>query len=34
MEVFRLSAKSGEGIDDFLKHLAIRLTESRSTSLA
>jgi hydrogenase nickel incorporation protein HypB len=34
MEVFRLSAKSGEGIDDLLKHLAIRLTESRSTSLA
>lgn len=34
MEVFRLSTKSGEGIDDFLKHLATRLAEARSTSVA
>ena len=34
MEVFRLSTKSGEGVDDFLKHLATRLAEARSTSVA
>jgi hydrogenase nickel incorporation protein HypB len=34
MEVFRLSTKSGEGIDDFLKHLATRLAEAPSTSVA
>jgi hydrogenase nickel incorporation protein HypB len=34
MEVFRLSTKSGEGIDDFLKHLATRLAEARSISVA
>jgi len=34
MEVFRSSTKSGEGVDDFLKHLATRLAEARSTSVA
>jgi hydrogenase nickel incorporation protein HypB len=33
MQVFKLSAKSGEGLDDFLKYLQGRLTEARSTSL-
>ena len=34
MQVFKLSAKSGEGIDDFLRFLAGRLAETRSTSVA
>ena len=34
MQVFRLSTKSGEGIDDFLKYLETRLSEARSTSVA
>jgi hydrogenase nickel incorporation protein HypB len=34
IEMFRLSTKSGEGIDDFLKHLATRLAEARSASVA
>jgi hydrogenase nickel incorporation protein HypB len=34
MQVFKLSAKSGEGLDDFLKYLQARLTEARSTSVA
>jgi hydrogenase nickel incorporation protein HypB len=34
MEVFRSSTKSGEGVDDFLKHLATRLAEARSISVA
>jgi hydrogenase nickel incorporation protein HypB len=33
MQVFKLSAKSGEGLDDFLKYLQARLTEARSTSV-
>lgn len=33
MQVFKLSTKSGEGIDDFLKYLQGRLTEARSTSV-
>lgn len=34
MRVFKLSTKSGEGLDDFLKYLESRLTEARSTSVA
>jgi hydrogenase nickel incorporation protein HypB len=34
MEVFRLSTKSGEGVHDVLKHLATRLAEARSASVA
>lgn len=33
MQVFKLSTKSGEGLDDFLKYLQARLTEARSTSV-
>jgi hydrogenase nickel incorporation protein HypB len=34
IQVFKLSAKSGEGIVDFLRFLAGRLAETRSTSVA
>jgi hydrogenase nickel incorporation protein HypB len=34
LHVFRLSTKSGEGIDDFLRFLAVRLAEMRSASVA
>jgi hydrogenase nickel incorporation protein HypB len=34
MQMFKLSAKSGESVGEFLKFLAARLAESRSTSVA
>lgn len=34
MQVFRLSTKSGEGIDHFLKYMDTRLAKARSTSVA
>jgi len=34
LQMFKLSAKSGEGIDDFLRFLAGRLAQTRSTSVA
>lgn len=34
MQVFKLSTKSGEGLDDLLKYLEARLSEARSTSVA
>jgi hydrogenase nickel incorporation protein HypB len=34
MKVFKLSTKSGEGVEDFLKYLEGRLTEARRTSVA
>jgi len=33
MPVFKLSAKTGEGMEDFLDFLATRLSELRSTSI-
>ena len=34
MQVFKLSTKLGEGLDDLLKYLEARLSEARSTSVA
>jgi hypothetical protein len=34
MSVFRLSAKTGEGIEEYLGFLAVRLRESRQLAAA